>query len=408
MTFAKQFSTNPAKLALATALCGALILLISFGVRQSYGLFLTPLSEKLDLGRESFSLAVALANLFWGLAAPFTGRLADKYGPLWILLVGTIFFAGGFWGLGIATSKTDLVICGVLMGLGLGATGVTVVIGTVARVAGEQLRDKMITIASVGSAIGLCVAIPFVGWLLGVQSLDHSLFVMAIIIGLIGLLAWPMAKLSGRPGQADGPNDGMVYVQHGLSNRNFLLLMAGFFVCGFHIAFTAVHLPAYLEDATGTATLGTYALMLIGLGNIFGTLLAGMLGEHYSKAKLLSVLYFLRGMLFLGFLLLPISASSIYILSFLMGLLWLGTIPLTSGLVAEFYGAKWLSMLFGLVFLAHQVGAFFGSWLGGIVFDINQSYDLMWIGAALLAFASALLHLPIEEKSQFDSAALRP
>jgi len=181
------------------------------------------------------------------------------------------------------------------------------------------------------------------------------------------------------------------------------MLMAGFFVCGFHIAFTAVHLPAFLEDATGGPWLGTMALFLIGLGNVFGTFSAGMLGDRYSKTRLLSLIYFMRGIVFIGFFVLPLSPLMVYVLSFAMGLLWLGTVPLTSGLVAQLYGPKWLSMLFGIVFLSHQVGSFFGAWLGGLVFDQTSSYDLMWMGAAVLALLSALIHLPIEEKLQFSS-----
>ncbi len=391
------------QLALITALLGATILLISVGARQSYGLFLTPLSEKLHLGRESFSFAVALANLIWGLAAPFTGRLTDKYGPFWVLLAGTLCFAGGFVGLGLAETSSHLILCGILMGLGLGATGFTVVIGTVGRIAGPDYRDKMITLASVGSALGLCLAIPFAGWLLSIQNLEQAIFSIACVIMLILVLTVPFSKLSKTETNIAAHDDGMDYIRHGMSNRNYLMLMAGFFVCGFHIAFTAVHLPAFLEDATGGPWLGTMALFLIGLGNVFGTFSAGMLGDRYSKTRLLSLIYFLRSIIFIGFFVLPLTPLMVYVLSFVMGLLWLGTVPLTSGLVAQLYGPKWLSMLFGIVFLSHQVGSFFGAWLGGLVFDQNSSYDLMWMGAAVLALLSALVHLPIEEKLQFSS-----
>ncbi len=389
-------------MALKVALLGAIILLISVGARQSYGLFLTPISTKLDLGRESFSLSIALANLFWGLAAPITGRLSDRYGPFWILIIGSLCFAIGFAGLAIAITKAHLVLCGILMGLGLGATGFTVILGTVGKMAGETYRDKMITLASMGSAFGLFLAIPLTGSLLAGRGLETSLFVIASFIALVGLLAWPFSKLTKTNQITTPPNDSMAYLRHSFSNTNFLLLMIGFFVCGFHIAFTAVHLPAFLEDATGSVSLGSTALMLIGIGNVFGTFSAGLLGDRYGKITILSLIYFLRGFLFLGFLLLPLTTNTVYSLSFLMGVLWLGTVPLTSGLVAQLYGAKWLSMLFGIVFLSHQIGAFFGSWLGGIVFDQTHSYNLMWLGAAVLAFLSALLHVPIKEQYQFQ------
>ncbi len=387
------------------AIFGALILLVSVGARQSYGLFLTPLSDKLGLGRESFSLAIAFANLVWGIAAPFTGRLSDRYGPFWILIGGALLFALGFAGLALSQTQNDLVFCGVLMGLGLGATGFTVVIGTVGRMAPPQLRDKAITIASVGSAVGLFLTIPFVGKLLTATQLETALYIMAGLILIIVLLTLPFAQLSTQPAGGTAATGGMMYLRHSLTNRNYLFLMMGFFVCGFHIAFTAVHLPAFLQDATGETGPGTMALLLIGLGNVFGTFTAGMLGDRFPKRNVLSLIYLFRGFLFLGFLLLPFQPTVIYALSFMMGLLWLGTIPLTSGLVAELYGVKWLSMLFGVVFLSHQVGSFFGSWLGGVVFDMTSSYDLMWMIAAALAFTSAVLHLPIQATLQLDDAA---
>ena len=422
MTTAKEVETwqIQARGAMALALLGALILLISVGARQSYGLFLTPLTEKLALGRESFSFAVALANLIWGMAAPFTGRLADRHGPFWVLLIGAVVFALGFAGLAIASNAWDLIFSGLLMGLGLGATGFTVVIGTVGRVAPPHLRDKAITITSVGSALGLFLTIPFVGRLLSHTDLATALYIMAGCICCVTLLSLPFARLAkpatrsanngiandgaGKGGRNGG--SGMNYLRHSLTNRHYLFLMLGFLVCGFHIAFTAVHLPAFLEDATGSTAPGTTALLLIGLGNVIGTFAAGTLGARFSKVNVLSLIYFARGVLFLCFWLLPFEAHVIYVLSFLMGLLWLGTVPLTSGLVAELYGVKWLSMLFGVVFFSHQVGSFFGSWLGGVVFDLTHSYDLMWMIAAGLALASGLLHLPIEAKLQYEEQAL--
>ena len=394
--------------ALMIAVIGAIILLVSVGARQTYGLFLTPISEKLSLGRQSFSLAVALASLVWGLVAPFTGRWADRYGPFWILMIGAFCFAAGFLGLGLAGTETDLIFCGLLMGVGLGATGFTVILGTVGRVAETGQRDFLITIASMGSAVGLFLSIPFAGWLLATFSLADSLYIIAVCLALIGLLAVPFARYTTVQNPPPVIDDGMSYIKHGLSNYNYILLMAGFFVCGFHIAFTAVHLPAFIEDTTGGKTLGTIALFLIGLGNVFGTYFAGRLGERFSKARVLSLIYLLRGVVFLGFLLAPVLPISVYLLSFAMGLLWLGTIPLTSGLVAEFYGTKWLSMMFGLVFLSHQVGSFFGAWLGGLVFDLMSSYQLMWLGSAALAFLSCLLHLPIKAKRQITGKIAGP
>lgn len=408
----KSHSLAPG-LAMITLL-GALILLISVGARQSFGLFLTPLSEKLALGRESFAFSIALANLFWGVCAPFTGRFADRHGPLWVLVFGAFVFAAGFAGLGFVTGNPGLIICGCLLGVGLGATGFTVVMGVIGRAASEDTRDRALTIASLGSAVGLFLTIPLIGGLMdgpfGKLSIETVLLVVAVGVLLIALLAAPFARLanddavpsrvSGAVSAAAPPDGGQDYLRHSLQNRSFLLLMAGFFVCGFHIALTAVHLPAFLEDATGTKGPGVNALMLIGLGNIFGTYLAGRLGALYPKQTILSLLYLARAGIFSGFFLLPPEPMTVYVLSFLMGLSWLGTIPLTSGLVAELYGVKWLSMLFGVVFFAHQLGSFFGSWLGGLVFDLTKAYDLMWLIAALLALASAALHLPIQNKLQ--------
>ncbi len=272
-------------------------------------------------------------------------------------------------------------------------------LGTVGRRAPAERRDQLLTMTSVGSAFGLWLAIPFVKTLIDLTTVATSLFILSAIIASIVVLALPFRRKNGAPKtESMAPvSDRGLYLKHSLQNRSFVFLLMGFFVCGFHIAFVGVHLPAFLEDKTGDAALGARALAFIGFANVFGTLAAGYLGEKLTKSKTLCLIYFARFFVFLGFWLLPMTLPNIYILSLAMGFLWLGTVPLTSGLVAAIYGTKWLSMLFGVVFFSHQLGAFLGSWLGGRLFDLTQSYDLMWQGAALLALISALLHLPIKE-----------
>lgn len=390
------------------ALLGGFILLLVMGARQALGLYLEPISTSLSLGRESFAFSVAIANLFWGLGAPFTGSLSDRYGAMPVIMVGALSYAIGLTILAMASNSFEMVIAGVFIGIGLSAAGFTVVLGSIGKLAPSDIRDKVLTFASVGSALGLWLAIPFAKTLIDVTTISISLFILSAVIACIFFLAIPFRSTHIPAGDAQPITDDRYnYLKHSLQNQNYLLLLAGFFICGFHVAFVALHLPAFLEDKTSDASVGATALALIGFANVFGTLAAGYTGEIFGKARTLSGLYFIRFFLYLGFWLLPMTEMNIYILSLLTGFFWLGTVPLTSGLVAALYGTKWLSMMFGIVFLSHQVGAFIGSWMGGRVFDITQSYDLMWITAASLALLSGLLHLPIREDYAAVEVAVR-
>lgn len=371
---------------------------VSMGRAQSMGLYLTPVTMALHIGREPFALSMALAQLLMGVGAPLSGALIDKFGAGRVIVVCLLTTIAGLGLMYAATSAAMLIGSGVLMGIGASGTGVTSLVGTIGRLAPPEKRLSAIASIGMAAGIGSFVALPVMHLLIGIAGWQGSLLWLMAIIALLIPLAWP---IGGKPAVLQSG----VRVQNltealgeAARHRSYWLLMAGFFVCGFHVAFIMVHLPAFTVDRGLPTWVGPYALSAVGIANIVGTYLAGQSGKYIDKHRALSVIYFGRAVLFLGFLYLPITPATVIILCALLGLLWLATIPLTSGLVATFFGTTWMSMLFGIVFLSHQLGAFLGVWLGGRIFDVTKSYDLMWwisIGLGLLA---ALINLPISER----------
>lgn len=376
-----------------------LIVGISMGRAQSMGLYLPPVTTALGIGREPFGLAMALAQLTMGIGAPFSGGLIDKFGAGRIIVVCVLAAISGLYFMYAATSSADLMISGVLMGIGVSGTGVTSLVGTIGRLAPPEKRLSAIASIGMAAGIGGFVALPVMHFLIEAVGWKQSLLWLMAITALLIPLAWP---IGGKP-QAQQP--GAVRQQNvkealgeAFAHPSFWLLTAGFFVCGFHVAFIMVHLPAFVIDRGMPSWVGPFALSVVGIANIVGTFVAGQSGKFVEKRVGLSLIYFGRAIIFLGFIFLPLSPALVITLCGLLGLLWLATIPLTSGLVATFFGTTWMSMLFGIVFLSHQLGSFTGVWLAGRLFDMTGSYTAMWWLSAGLGVLAALLNLPISEK----------
>jgi predicted MFS family arabinose efflux permease len=371
---------------------------LSMGRTQSMGLYLPHVTKALDIGREPFGLSMALAQLTMGLGAPFSGGLIDKFGAGRIVVICVLAAIGGLYLMYAATSANDLLVSGVLLGIGVSGTGVTSLVGTVGRLAPPEKRLSAIASIGMAAGIGGFVALPVMHFLIEWVGWQQSMVWLMVITALLIPLAWP---IGGKPAVLSGTVRSqtlMEALREAFQHPSFWLLTAGFFVCGFHVAFIMVHLPSFTIDQGLASWVGPAALSMVGIANIVGTFIAGQSGRFIEKRRALSLIYFGRAVLFLGFLYLPVTSTSVIVICGLLGLLWLSTIPLTSGLVATFFGTQWMSMLFGFVFLSHQIGSFLGVWLGGRIFDMTKSYDAMWwisIGLGLLA---ALINWPIQEK----------
>jgi len=380
-------------------ICGALIASLNMGLRQSFGLFLTPITTDLGLGREAFAFAIALQSLIWGAAQPFAGMIADKFGTARTLVMGGVAYAMGLFIMSGATEPLHLNLgIGVLVGIGAAGTGFAVVLGAVGRKTPPEKRSMVLGIATAGGSFGQFYMAPTGQALIDAQGWSGALVSMA----LLSLIMIPLAAgLRGRAeaGLGDAPSQSLGEALAEASRHSgFRFLTLGFFVCGFQVMFISVHFPSYLQDSGFAPGLGAQALALIGLGNIIGTCTWGVLGGRYSKKNLLGSLYFLRSGVFLLFLILPKNEVSVLVFSMTLGLLWLGTVPLTSGLVAQIFGPRYMASLFGIVFFSHQLGSFSGVWLGGYVFDTTGSYDMVWIVVIGLGLAASALHMQIAER----------
>lgn len=388
------------------AIGAGLVLAINMGLRQSFGLFLNPISLDLGLGREAFALTMGILNIVWGFSAPVAGGLADKYGAGKVLTAGALCYAGGILLMANASGEASLLTSGILLGLGVSGTGFTAVLGVVGRAAPAEHRSKALGLASMGSAIGMFAALPYAHVLIDAYGWSVSLVVLAATAAVMAPLGWALATRASREaagrasaGAAQPPDQTMrAALSEAMPDRDFRLLSLGFFVCGFHITFVATHLPAFVTDRGFSAETGMLALMVIGIGNIIGTYIFGHLGARFEKRHLLAWLYFLRAVVFLGFLFMPLTQASVLFYAGVLGVLWLATVPLTSGLVADMFGPRWMSMLFGVTFFSHQIGSFLGAWLGGYLYDMFQSYDIMWWISIGLGLTSALLHAMIRER----------
>jgi predicted MFS family arabinose efflux permease len=371
---------------------------VSMGRAQTMGLYLPPVTATLGIGREPFGLAMALTQLMMGLGAPLSGALIDRFGAGRIIVGCVLATIAGLYFMYAAASTTDLLVSGVLMGIGVSGTGVTALVGTIGRLAPPEKRLSAIASIGMSAGVGGFVALPVMHLLIEVAGWQQSLIWLMVITALLIPLAWPIA---GRPQSQGGPHREQTVreaLAEALRHPSYWLLTAGFFVCGFHVAFVMVHLPAFAVDQGLPSWVGPYALAVVGIANIVGTFIAGQSSRFIEKRRGLNLIYFGRAVIFLGFLYLPMTPLTVIALCGLLGLLWLATIPLTSGLVATFFGTTWMSMLFGIVFLSHQVGSFLGVWLAGRLYDMTHSYDAMWWLSIALGVIAGLLNWPITER----------
>jgi MFS family permease len=367
------------------------------GVRHGFGLFLAPMSAEFGWGREVFAFAIALQNLIWGLAQPFTGALADRFGAAKVVLIGGVLYALGLVFMGMADSPWSLSLsAGLLIGIGLSGTSFSVILGVVGRAVPPEKRSMGMGIASAAGSFGQFAMLPgtlgLIGWLGWSAALLALGLLVALIVPLVSMLKDAPAPLAGHEQTLSEA------LREACSHSGFWLLAVGFFVCGFQVVFIGVHLPAYLVDQHLPASVGTTVLALVGLFNIFGTYTAGWLGGRMSKPRLLTGLYLARAVVIGLFLWLPVTTTTAYLFGMAMGFLWLSTVPLTNGTVATLFGVRNLSMLGGIVFLFHQLGSFLGGWLGGVVYDRTGSYDLIWQVSILLSLLAAALNWPVRER----------
>ncbi|MEN3978997.1 MFS transporter [Acinetobacter sp. CWB-B33] len=382
----------------------AIILALSLGIRHGFGLYLVPMSDEFGWGHNVFSLAIAMQNLIWGAVQPITGAFADKYGSKIVVAVGGLLYALGL--LMMAFSSTGLMLnlsAGLILGLALSATSFPVLLSAVGRAAHPEKRSLAMGIASAAGSFGQFIMLPSTLLLLQNIGWSAALMVSAILAALIIPLAWmlkaPMYSAPSAQSLENKPSLGFKDILIIAKNHKpFWFLALGFLVCGFQVVFIGIHLPGYLIDHGFSAATGTIFLALVGLFNIFGTYGAGWLGGKFSKPHLLMWLYGLRGIAIIAFLMLPLSAWTIYAFGAIMGLLWLSTVPLTNGIVANMFGVKYLSMLSGIVFFTHQVGSFFGGWLGGLNHDMTGNYNMVWALSLVLSILGVLVHFFVTEE----------
>ena len=385
-----------------------LIILISMGTRQTFGIYLQPVTHELGIGRELFSLAIAIQSIIGGL--PFAGILSDRYGSRWVAIGGGLLFAVSMYLMSITTHWTSLMLgFGLLSGVSLSCVSYVVVLGAVAQVVPPERRSRTFGFITAAGSIGMFLVVPVAQHFLNAHGWRTTFAIFAGFVGLIALLAvgYPTRKqqLAGIE-LTEEPSDSLTQVLAKASRHSgYWLLTIGFFVCGFHVSYVASHLPAYLTDNGLSGTAGATALSLVGLFNLFGSTLFGYLGDHYRKKYLLSGLYFGRSIIISLFLIFPVTETTAMIFGAAIGFLWLATVPLTSGTVAQIFGPRYLATLYGIVFFSHQVGSFLGVWLGGRIYDVTGVYTPVWIIAIILGVMASIVHLPIVDRPVYPLRA---
>ena len=376
--------------------CGSLVLMLSLGTRHGFGLFLQPMTLDLGWSRETFAFAIALQNLVWGCAQPFAGMIADKFGAARVLIAGSLFYALGLVLMAYSSSGLMLDLsAGILIGLGLSGSGFGVVMGVVGRAAPPEKRSTALGLAGAAGSFGQFAMLPYQ------QSLiSHFGWLDALLLlALSSLLIVPLASALAGNNRAHASDQSLAAAIHeSATHKGFWYLTASFLVCGFQTIFIMVHLPAYLVDKGLSPTEGMTALALIGFFNIVGSYASGWLGGRFSKKYLLVWIYGIRAVAITLFILLPLSTATLWGFGIAMGVTWLGTVPLTNGLVAQIFGVKYLSTLFSIAFLGHQIGSFLGAWYGGFMFDLTGSYTTVWIFCIVLSVVAAALCVPIDER----------
>ena len=385
--------------------CASLVILLSMGTRQSFGLFQTPISGAFGIGIATFSLSLALQNLIWGISQPIIGAVADKFGSGRVIAVAGAFQSLGLVWLAYADQVWELhASAGILIGITGAGTTWAVLMSVIARNVPANRRSLFFGIASGTGTGGQILLAPLNQFTINSYGWQEALLILAVML----LLTIPLAYVL-RGKNSDVVNEHSETLRQALDrarkHSGYLLLSAGFFVCGFHVMFIMAHLPTYLQNQNMPDWLPGAAISMIGITNLLGTILAGYLGDKYSKKYLLSTIYFLRAVVILAFILFPLSSTSVLIFCFLIGFLWLATVPLTNALVGQIFGIRYLATLSGIVFCAHQLGAFTSVWMGGYLFDTLGSYDLIWYIAIALGIFAAIIHLPINESETLPASA---
>jgi len=376
--------------------CACLVIFLGFGIRASMGVFLVPITEQYGWGRSVFAFAAALQNIFWGFSQPLFGAIADRYGSGKVILIGALCYIAGLAMMIFATTPLGFYISnGALIGFGLSGTTFAVILAVVARTVSEQHRSIALGIGAAAGSFGQFILVPIGNSLIQNMGWADAIAILALAMIAVVPLA---AALSGKV-EVSGPEQTLrSALSQAARHSGYVYLTAGFFVCGFQVSFIGIHMPAYLTDIGLSASVGAWALSLVGLFNLAGTLAAGYLGNFMAKKSILSFIYLGRAIVISIFILMPPSAVSALAFAAFMGLLWLATVPLTSGIVSQIFGPRYLGTLFGVVFCSHQVGSFLGVWMGGVLFDQTQSYDVVWWICVALGVIAAILHWPINEQ----------
>lgn len=398
---------------------GCVIVLLSFAVRASFGVFQIPIASEFGWLRAEFSLAIAIQNLFWGIGQPLFGAIGEKIGDRKAIILGGLTYAGGLVMSSFAVTPEAHQVWNMAIGFGIAGTGFGVILAVVGRAASDENRSMSLAIATAAGSAGQVVGAPFAEWLLSMMPWQSVFLVFACII-LGSLLILPLMRAPQRARRAELEESLGMVLKRAFRDPSFGLIFLGFFSCGYQLAFITAHFPALVTELCGpiapggllhsigvttTSALGAVSIGVIGLANIAGTLMAGWLGNRYTKKYLLAGIYTGRTILAAAFFLFPITPATVLLFSVGMGALWLATVPLTSGLVAHIFGLRYMGTLYGFVFLSHQIGGFLGVWLGGRLYDSTGGYELVWwLGVAVGAF-SAIVHLPVREKPWAASAA---
>ena len=380
-------------------LCGAAIVSLAMGIRHGFGLWLQPMTQANDWTRADFSFAIAMQNISWGIAGVVAGMVADKFGAFRVILLGALLYALGLFGMAYASTPLLLALsCGVLIGAAQAGTTYAIIYGVIGRNVPAERRSWAMGIAAAAGSFGQFLMVPTENFLISHFGWQQAL----ILLSLSALLIMPLAFGLREPGFAGGAvaKRDQTIVQalaEAFKYPSFQLLMAGYFVCGFQVVFIGIHLPSYLKDKGLSPEVAGYALGLVGLFNVFGTYIAGTLGQTMQKKNILAFIYFARAVVITVFLLAPLSPLSVYIFASTMGLLWLSTVPPTNAALAQIFGVAHMSMLSGFVFVSHQVGSFLGVWLGGKLYDQTGSYDVVWYLCIALGIFAGLINLPVKE-----------
>lgn len=384
---------------LQVLICGATVVTLSMGIRHGFGLWLQPVTQAQGWTRETFAFALAVQNLSWGVFGIFAGMAADRFGAFRVIVVGALLYALGL--VGMALSPTGLLFtltAGVLIGAAQAGTTYAVIYGVIGRNISAEKRSWAMGVAAAAGSFGQFLMVPVEGFLISGLGWKEALLVLSGAVLLIAPLALGLREAGFGSGQPAKREQTIAQaLREAFKYPSFQLLMAGYFVCGFQVVFIGVHMPSYLKDKGLSPQVASYALALIGLFNVFGTYIAGSLGQKMAKRKILATIYFSRAIVIAVFLAAPLSPLSVYIFAALMGLLWLSTVPPTNAVVAQIFGIQHLSMLGGFIFFSHQIGSFMGVWLGGYLYDRTGSYDIVWYIAIALGVFAALVNLPVRE-----------